>query len=325
VSRTRRRVGGTERWGSEGVAVLVAVTGATGVIGTAVVPELLRAGHEVVGLARTPEKAQQLEGMGAHSCRTALTDHDGLVRMFTGADAVLNVATRIPTGLSGLLPGAWRANDRLRTEGVRRVVEAAREAGVRRVVQESVSFLYADQGDEWVTEQSPVAITRATEPASVGESQVQDYSCGSRTGVVLRLGTIVGDDPLTRFQLRSLRRGRPIGLGSPDGWAHLVHTDDLGPAVVAALAAPSGVYNVGAEPVQRHDLVQGYADASRVESGAFLGAWGRWWIGPRLEPLSRSLRVSADHFSASTGWRPMRAKFDVGWFEAAETLHDLSR
>jgi nucleoside-diphosphate-sugar epimerase len=295
--------------------VLVAVTGATGVIGTAVVPGLLRAGHEVVGLARTPEKVRLLQSLGARAARTTLTDHDGLVRMFTGADAVLNVATRIPTGLSGLLPGAWRANDRLRTEGVRRVVEAAREAGVRRLVQESVSFVYADQGDEWITEQSPVAITRATDPASVGESQVQDYSCGSRTGVVLRLGTIVGDDPLTRFQLRSLRRGRPIGLGSPDGWAHLVHTDDLGPAVVAALTAPSGVYNVGAEPVRRFEMVAGFAAAAGRDRVDFLSPALQRLGGARVEPLTRSLRVSSDHFAASTGWAPVRPKLDSAWFD----------
>ena len=52
----------------------------------------------------------------------------------------------------------------LRTTGVANVVEAARTAGVRRVVQESVSMLYADQGDEWITEQSPVDITPMTEP-----------------------------------------------------------------------------------------------------------------------------------------------------------------
>ena len=37
----------------------------------------------------------------------------------------------------------------------------------------------------------------------------------------------------------------------------MIHTDDLGGAVLAALHAPSGVYNVGAEPVQRHDLSRG--------------------------------------------------------------------
>ena len=50
-----------------------------------------------------------------------------------------------------------------------------------------------------------------------GRAHVQDYVCESRAGVVLRLGTIIGDDPMTRFQLRALRQGHPIGLGSPEG------------------------------------------------------------------------------------------------------------
>jgi len=295
--------------------VRVAVTGATGVIGTSVVPELVRAGHEVVGLARSVEKARLLEEMGAAAVRTSLFDHEGLVDMFTGADAVCSFATHVPVGWRGFLPGAWRTHDRLRTEGVQRVVDAAREARVRRVVQESVSFLYADQGDEWITESSPLEITEATEPASVAESSVQDYTCGSRVGVVLRLGMIAGDDPMTRFQLDALRHGRPIGLGSPEGWAHVVHTDDLGPAALAALAAPSGVYNVGAEPVRRFEMVAAFAAAAGRESIDFVGPLTRRLGGARLEPLARSLRVSSDHFAATTGWTPQRAKFDSSWFE----------
>jgi len=293
----------------------VAVTGATGVIGVSVVPRLLAAGHDVVGLARTPEKAQVLERLGAASVLASLQDHETLVGLFEGAGAVCNFATHVPVGLAALRRSAWRVNDRLRTDGVRRVVAAARAAGVRRVVQESESFLYADAGDDWVTEQSPVAITPATEPASVGESHVQDYTCGSRTGIVLRLGTIIGDDPATRFQLRSVRHGMPIGLGAPEGWAHVVHTDDLGSAVLAALTAPSGVYNVGAEPVRRFELVAGFAAATGRESIEFMGPLMRKVGGVRLEPLGRSLRVSSDHFTASTGWSPMRAEFDSTWFE----------
>jgi nucleoside-diphosphate-sugar epimerase len=293
----------------------VAVTGATGVIGSAVVPRLVREGHDVVGLARTTAKARLLESLGATAHHTSLTDHDGLVAMFDGADAVCNFATHIPVGLAALRPGAWRTTDRLRTEGVRRVVHAARDAGVRRVVQESVSFVYADQGDEWITEAAPVTITRATEPASVGESHVQSYCCGSRTGVVLRFGTIIGDDPLTRFQLSSLRRGRPIGVGSPDGWAHVLHTDDLGGSVLAALRAPSGIYNVGAEPVRRFDLVSGFAAAAGRTSAEFVGPLLRRLAGVRLEPLARSLRVSSERLTASTGWTAERAKFDSTWFE----------
>src|SRR4051794_14773513 len=200
----------------KGPSVRVAVTGATGVIGSAAVTELVRAGHEVVGLARTPEKAHQLFDAGATAVRTSLLDHDGMVAMLDGADAVCNFATHEPVGLTALRPGACRINDRLRTDGVRRVVEAAREARGRRVIQERRSFLHADKGEDWIDEDAPLDITRATEPASVGESLVQEYRCESRVGVVLRLGTIVGDDPLTRFQVRLRRQGRPTGLGTPE-------------------------------------------------------------------------------------------------------------
>jgi nucleoside-diphosphate-sugar epimerase len=305
--------------------VKVAVTGATGVIGTAVVPALVAAGHDVVGLARGPEKAALLEALGARAVRTSLADHDGLLALFDGADAVCNFATRVPAGYAAVWPGAWRVHDRLRTEGVRRVVDAAREAGVRRVVQESVSFLYADQGDDEITEHSPVEITRATEPATVGESHVQEYACGSRVGVVLRLGTIIGDDPLTRFQLRAARHGRPVGMGSPDGWAHVVHTDDLGPIVLAALGAPSGVYNAGALPVRRAELVGGYAQVTGRQSVEFMGPLTLRLAGFRVEPLTRSLRVSSEHLSATTGWAPRRASFDASWFDTVRAHTEALR
>lgn len=295
----------------------VAVTGATGVIGRSAVAALVAAGHDVVGLARTPEKALLLEGLGATAARVRLDDQPGLVRMFQGQDAVCSLATHVPVGYQAALPWSWRENDRLRTEGVRSVVAAALEAGVRRVVQESVSFLYAGAGDDWITEDSPLEITRATEPVSVGESHVQQYQCGSRYGVVLRFGTIVGDDPMTRWFLRAAETGRPVGMGAPEGWTHLVHTDDLGPAVVAALTAPSGVYNVGAEPVRRRDVVRGYGQAAGHEDAGFMGPILRRFAGPRAEPLTRSLRVSSERFSMRTGWTPRRPVFDASWFAAA--------
>ena len=301
----------------------IAVVGATGVIGKAVVPALVASGHDVIGLARTPEKSRLLESLGAQARPASLLDPAGLVSMFSGADVVCNFATHVPVGLAAARPGAWRAHDRLRSDGVRRVVEAARAAGVRRVVQESVSFLYADHGDDWVTEQSPLAITPATEPASVGELTVQDYACGSRAGVVLRLGTIVGDDGLTRFQLRSAQHGHPVGVGRPDGWAHVVHTDDLGSAVLGALRVPSGVYNVGAEPVRRADLVAGFATAAGRERVGFVGPVLRRLGGVRLEPLTRSLRVSSRLVHEASGWQPSRPAFDASWFSAVQPLGAL--
>jgi nucleoside-diphosphate-sugar epimerase len=305
--------------------VRTVLTGGTGVIGRAAVTTLRDAGHDVVVVTRSASASLVAERLRVSSVRGNVLDPESLAAAYEGADAVINLATAIPVGHGAWRPGAWRRHDRLRTSGVANVIEAARRAGVRRVVQESVSVLYADQRDDWITEQSPLDITPMTEPAAVGESLVQEYSCWSRAGVVLRFGTIVGDDDQTRSRLRATASGRGVGVGHPADWAHLVHTDDLGGAVLAALHAPSGVYNVGAEPVQRHDLVQGYADAAKVESGTFIGPWGRWWIGKRLEPLTRSLRVSSDHFAAQTGWRALRPKFDASWLDAAVQLHELDR
>jgi nucleoside-diphosphate-sugar epimerase len=231
---------------------------------------------------------------------------------------MVNLATSVPVGYSAVLSQAWRRNDDLRTRGAASVVAAARAAGVHRIIQGSASFLYADCGDGWINEDSAVDITPATEPVAVAESHVQEYAGGFRAGVLLRFGTIIGDDPQTRFWLRAAANGRPVGIGRPDQWSHIVHTDDLGPAVVAALSAPSGVYNVGAAPVLRGEIVDGYAKAAGAPSGAFLGPVLRRLAGARIEPLTRSLRVSSDHFTAQTGWQPGRATFDAAWLDAAE-------
>lgn len=291
----------------------VAVVGATGVMGRSAVAALIEAGHSVVALARSPEKAALIESLGARPHPGSLLDHDGLVEMLDGVDALCNLARRVPSGRAAARQHSWRNDDRLRSEGVRRVVAAVREAHVRRIVHASVSYQYADQGDAWIDEDSPLAITRATEPASVGEAHVQDYCCDSRVAVVLRFGTVLGDDPHTRLALRHVRHGHPIGLGDPDGWAHVLHTEDVGGAVVTALGAPGGIYNVGAEPVRRADLLAGFAEAAGREHAAFLGPLTRRLGRVRLEPLGRSLRVSSERFTLASGWVPSRPRFDASW------------
>lgn len=303
----------------------VAVVGATGVIGTSAVRALIAAGHDVSALARTPESAASLESRGVTAVLGDLFDHHGLVTMFEGCDVVVNAASRVPVGRRAARSSSWREDDRLRTEGVRLVAEAAREAHVRRLVQESVSLVYADHGDEWIDESSSLGINSATEPAAMAESAVQEYQSDLRQGVVLRLGRIVGDDAMTRRMMRLARRGRAVGIGSPDGWVHLLHADDVGPAMVAALAAPSGVYNVGAEPIRRRELMQGYAEAVGRESVGYMGPLTQRLRGRRAEPLTRSLRVSSEHFRSRTGWTPRRAHFDASWLGGMDVKTRVSR
>lgn len=299
----------------------VVLSGGTGVIGRAALPALLGAGHEVVVLARSDANARVARDHGADAVRGDLLDPDSLAAAYAGADAAVNLATHVPVGYAAALPGAWRRHDELRATGVGNVVDAAVRAGVRRIVQESVSFVYADRGDAWIDEDDPVEVSASIEPVAVAEARVQEYAASpGRTGVVLRFGLIVGDDPQTAFGLRGARHGRPVVFGDPDSWMHVVHTDDLGTAVVAALSAPGGIYNVGAEPVLRRDLAAGFSASVGSDRPHFYGPLLQRIAGARVEPLTRSLRVSSDRFTAHTGWAPLRARFGVDWFAGAREL-----
>jgi nucleoside-diphosphate-sugar epimerase len=303
----------------------IAVVGATGVIGASAIAALVPAGHDVFGLAPTPKQAELVEAWGATAVPADIFDHESLVTVFEGCDVIVNVPNRIPVGYRAMRPSAWREQDRLRTEGVCTVVAAARDAHVRRIVQDSVSLVYADHGDDWIDEQSALGINAATEPACVSESHLQEYQSDLRHGVVLRLGRIFGDDATTRFLLRGVRRGRSIGLGPAESWIHPLHTDDIGSAVVAALQVPGGVYNVGAEPVRRKTMMDGFAEAAGKDTGGFMGLALRRLNGRRAEPFTRSLRVSSEHFRLSTGWTPTRTEFDASWLEAAGARREVLR
>ena len=293
----------------------VFVTGATGAMGRSAVTALLAAGHDVAGLARSPSSAAQLEDMGATAVAGGLFDPDGLVSAFSGYEAVCNMATQVPVGYAALRPGAWRVNDRIRARGSRLVVEAARAAGVRLLVQESVSLVYADGGEEWIDESSPVVVNRAAEPMALAEAHAQEFAGRSRDSVVLRLGGIVGDDEYTRWRLARARSGQPIGVGPPDAWAHVLHAEDVGSAVLAALAAPSGIYNVGAEPVRRRELAQVLAGAVGRDRSSFMSRTLVRLGGERLELLTRSQRVSSAAFVTATGWKPQHRELCAEWVE----------
>jgi nucleoside-diphosphate-sugar epimerase len=295
--------------------VKVFLTGATGVMGRAAARALLAAGHDVAGLARTPAKARELAESGVRPALGTLFDPDTLTKAFEGFDVVCNLATRIPVGLAAARPRRWRTNDRIRTEGSLAVALAAKRAGVLRLVQESVSSVYADGGDAWLDETSPLLVTRATEPAAQAETNASAFACAHRSAVVLRFGAIVGDDPLTRWLLERARAGHPIGIGDPSGWTHVVHPRDVGSAVVAALHAPGGVFNAGAEPVRRGDLVAGFAAVAGRESASYLPRLLVRLAGERLEPLTRSHRVSSARLADFAGWMPSHPTFSAEWLD----------
>jgi nucleoside-diphosphate-sugar epimerase len=84
----------------------VFVTGASGHIGSAVVPELIKAGHDVTGLARSDASAAAVSALGARVCRGDLTDPAGLRAAAADADAVVHLAFDHATMIAGDFAGA---------------------------------------------------------------------------------------------------------------------------------------------------------------------------------------------------------------------------
>ena len=178
--------------------------------------------------------------------------------------------------------------------------------------------MYADQGPEWITERSPLCVTSLTEPASMDEVAVQTFVSPCRDGVVLRMGLVLGDPGSTRSWLRTVAQRRTSA--AEDGFAHVMHLDDVAPAVHAALEAPSGIYNVGAAPVRRAELVDACLTVvGRRALGRAIGQGWPTWRARVLEPMTRSLRVSSSAFMGTTGWAPRRDVFDTSWLETALT------
>jgi nucleoside-diphosphate-sugar epimerase len=88
------------------------VTGASGWIGSAVVPELLEAGHEVVGLARSEASAQRLDSVGAIVLRGDVDDPDGLAKAAADSDGVIHLAFQHEIAFGGNFPAAAAADRR---------------------------------------------------------------------------------------------------------------------------------------------------------------------------------------------------------------------
>ncbi len=114
----------------------VAVTGATGFVGSHIALTLAARGARVIGVVRTPAKGAWMEAHGVELVRGDLTDRASLIAAFDGADAVVSNAAL------GSGQGELADFERVNCEGVGNVVDTAAAAGARRLVHISTVAVY---------------------------------------------------------------------------------------------------------------------------------------------------------------------------------------
>ena len=225
----------------------VFVAGASGALGSRLVPQLIERGHEVIGTSRSPANAERVRALGAEAVVLDLLDARAV------REAVLEARPRDhhqATALADLrdfkhFDRSFAQTNRLRTEGTDALLAAAREAGVRRFVAQSfASSRYARVGGPVKTEDDPldphpVPAMRETDAAM----RHLDRAVTEFGGIALRYGGFYGaaNDGMVEPVRRRLF---PI-VGDGAGVSSFIHLDDAAAATVLALEeGEPGIYNV---------------------------------------------------------------------------------
>ena len=192
----------------EATKLRIFLAGASGVIGMRLIPRLVRAGHVVGGLTRSPGKTELLRRLGAEPILCDVFDREALIQAVRDfkPDVVLSELTDLPDD-AARISELTDLNARIRTEGTRNLIEAARRSGSPKILAQSVAWQLSDGPD--------ARAVADLERSVLGEG-----------GVVLRYGQCYGPSTYNEQQLPQEPR---------------VHIERAADRTVEALGEPTGV------------------------------------------------------------------------------------
>jgi nucleoside-diphosphate-sugar epimerase len=285
------------------------VAGASGAIGTRLVPQLIDHGHEVVGSATSPASVARVRALGAQAVSLDLLDDRAVRKAVLEAEpeAIVHEATALADlRFSRNFDRVFGPTNRLRTEGTDALLAAGREAGVSRFVAQSfASYRYVREGGTVKTEDDPLD---PDVPAGIRESDTAmrylDEAVTDAGGIALRYGVFYGaaNDGL----IEPVRKRQFPIIGEGGGVSSWIHLEDAAAATVLALEdGRPGIYNVvDDEPAPAREWLPVLAEA--------LGAkpprrFPRWLA--RLIAGEVAVRMGTEGRGASNA----KAKRELGW------------
>jgi 2-alkyl-3-oxoalkanoate reductase len=288
----------------------VFLTGASGAIGSRLVPQLIDAGHEVTGTHSSLASAAILRTLGAKPVSLDLLDAVAVRKAVLEAqpEAIVHEATALANvKFSRNMDKVTAKTSQLRTTGTDALLAAAREAGVRRFVAQSVAGFgrYATEGGPVKTEDDPVdpAPPKSFEQSAAAvahlEKAVTDFG-----GIALRYGAFYGAandatiEPVRKRQFPIVGEG--VGIWS---WIHL---DDAAAATVLALDHDGpAIYNiVDDDPAAVRDWLPVLAEALRAKPPRRFPTWLALLLAGEFV-----VRLSTEARGASNA----KAKRELGW------------
>jgi 2-alkyl-3-oxoalkanoate reductase len=226
----------------------VFVAGASGALGSRLVPQLIGASHDVIGSHATPTRAELLQSLGAKPVLLDLLDaravHEAVLE--NEPDAIVHEATALANAKWGRnFDKAFAQTNDLRTKGTDALLAAARDAGVTRFVAQSfASYRSAREGGPIKTEDDALD---PTPPANAKQSfdamAYLDQTVTEAGGIALRYGAFYGaaNDGL----VDPVRKRRYPIVGDGGGITSWIHLDDAAAATVLALENDGpAIYNI---------------------------------------------------------------------------------
>jgi nucleoside-diphosphate-sugar epimerase len=295
------------------------------------VRQLVAAGHEVTGTTRREERAGEIRAAGAAAVVCDAFDRAALEAAVRAAapEVVVNQLTSLPQRYDPRRASFYEATNRVRGEGGRHLIEAARAAGARRFLTQSISFLYAPEGG-WVKDEEARPFDDA--PGHFGpavrvmlEHERQVVESRDFDGLVLRYGQLYG--PGTYFApdghiAGEVRRRRFPVVGPGTGTFSFLHVEDAAGATVAALdRGTPGVYNVvDDEPAPLREWLPLYAEALGVKPPLRLPVWlVRLVAGGAVAASAVELRGASNAKAKhELGWQPRHPSWRQGFREALD-------
>jgi len=304
----------------------VFVAGASGAIGRPLVRQLVSAGHEVTGMTRREDRAEEIHAAGATPVVCdVFSMHDlGNALHQAAPEVVVHLLTALPPRLDYKADDPLGPTNRIRREGTRNLVAAATAAGARRLVAESFAPLYAQEGG-WVKSEENRLAVGAPAPfgeaaAALSELERQVLEAKGIEGIVLRFGWLYG--PGTYFDrggsqtAEALKRRLPV-VGKGDGTYSFVHVEDAASAAATAVeGGQSGIYNISDdEPAPMREWVPVFCEAVGAKKPRRVPVWlVRFIAGAGAAAMAAQVRGASNaKLKAELGWRPRYASWREGF------------
>ena len=308
----------------------VFVAGGTGAIGKSLVPHLVEMGHDVMALARTPQKGREVAALGAKAAVADALDKEGLTAAIRRAEP--EVIIHQLTALAGVgnfkkLDEEFALTNRFRTEVTDTMLAAARLVGARRFIAQSFcGWPFARDGGPVKTEEDPLdpspparfrktlAAIRYLEEAVRRMADVEALAL--RYGFIYGPGTSIANGAAIIQRVR--RRRIPI-VGNGGGIWSFIHIQDVARVTVAAMSrgAP-GIYNVvDDEPAPVSTWLPFLAHVLGAEPPWKVPVWlGKLAIGDGGVSMMTNIRGGSNaKAKREFGWQPIYPSWRRGFVE----------